>query len=189
MIRQFFVWFGGLVTMALIYWAAVILHAIGGYHIELTPIIATAGAAGVIALLCHEFGYSAGRNKAMGDRFYPDADVAYVHFPQGMDSYRARLEFLNRAIKRLHEIESASELAKVNDALDQRPSDQGSQPEGELSRSTGIPADLLAQEADSACLLRSDDAARSAYHAAAVSRGLAQSELRSTSGRNSRDQK
>ncbi|MFF6688679.1 hypothetical protein ACET4H_19495 [Pseudomonas aeruginosa] len=44
MIRQFFVWFGGLVTMALIYWAAVILHGIGGYHVELTPIIATVGA-------------------------------------------------------------------------------------------------------------------------------------------------
>ncbi|EQC1044022.1 hypothetical protein ACY2G3_002074 [Pseudomonas aeruginosa] len=125
MIRQFFVWFGGLVTMALIYWAAVILHGIGGYHVELTPIIATVGAAGGIALICHEFGYSAGRNKAMGDRLYPDADVAYVHFPQGMDSYRARLEFLNRAIKRLHEIESA----KANDAQDQRPSDQGNQPE------------------------------------------------------------
>ncbi|TEE83046.1 hypothetical protein IPC1494_32825, partial [Pseudomonas aeruginosa] len=68
MIRQFFVWFGGLVTMALIYWAAVILHGIGGYHVELTPIIATVGAAGGIALICHEFGYSAGRNKAMGDR-------------------------------------------------------------------------------------------------------------------------
>ncbi|HCE7247293.1 TPA: hypothetical protein NHR53_004767, partial [Pseudomonas aeruginosa] len=87
----------------------------------------TVGAAGGIALICHEFGYSAGRNKAMGDRLYPDADVAYVHFPQGMDSYRARLEFLNRAIKRLHEIESA----KANDVQDQRPSDQGNQPEGE----------------------------------------------------------
>ncbi|HEP8974442.1 TPA: hypothetical protein VDU83_006876, partial [Pseudomonas aeruginosa] len=51
MIRQFFVWFGGLVTMALIYWAAVILHGIGGYHVELTPIIATVGAAGGIALI------------------------------------------------------------------------------------------------------------------------------------------
>ncbi|MEI1350311.1 hypothetical protein, partial [Pseudomonas aeruginosa] len=85
MIRQFFVWFGGLVTMALIYWAAVILHGIGGYHVELTPIIATVGAAGGIALLCHEFGYSAGRNKALDDRFYPDADAPYVHFPRGMD--------------------------------------------------------------------------------------------------------
>ncbi|MEN1783096.1 hypothetical protein, partial [Pseudomonas aeruginosa] len=90
-------------------------------------IIATVGAAGGIALICHEFGYSAGRNKALNDRFYPDTDAPYVHFPRGMDSYQDRLDFLNRAVKRLHEIESA----KANDAQDQRPGDQGNQPEGE----------------------------------------------------------
>ncbi|HCF5242931.1 TPA: hypothetical protein ACMFQF_002145 [Pseudomonas aeruginosa] len=127
MIRKFFVWFGGLVTMALICWAAVILHAIGGYRIEITPALAAGFAAGIVALFCHEFGYRAGRDKALDDRFYPDADAPYVHFPRGMNSYRARLEFLNRAIQRLHEIESA----KANDAQDQRSSDQGNQPEGE----------------------------------------------------------
>ncbi|HBO3486384.1 TPA: hypothetical protein L4S39_000424 [Pseudomonas aeruginosa] len=127
MIRQFFVWFGGLITMALIYWAAVILHAIGGYRIELAPALAAGVSAGIVALLCHEFGYRAGRNKALDDRFYPDADAPYVHFPRGMDSYQDRLDFLNRAIKRLHEIESA----KANDAQDQGPSDQSNQPEGE----------------------------------------------------------
>ncbi len=57
----------------------------------------------------------------------PDTDAPYVHFPRGMDSYQDRLDFLNRAVKRLHEIESA----KANDAQDQRPGDQGNQPEGE----------------------------------------------------------
>ncbi|MCO1814206.1 hypothetical protein FA451_27400 [Pseudomonas aeruginosa] len=127
MIRNVYVILAGLIAVAVICTAGVILHSIGGYHIELMPIIATVGAAGGIALICHEFGYSAGRNKALNDRFYPDTDAPYVHFPRGMDSYQDRLDFLNRAVKRLHEIESA----KANDAQDQRPGDQGNQPEGE----------------------------------------------------------
>ncbi|MFK1469041.1 hypothetical protein ACIUZ0_31195 [Pseudomonas aeruginosa] len=71
MIRNVYVILAGLIAVAVICTAGVILHSIGGYHIELTPIIATVGAAGGIALICHEFGYSAGRNKALNDRFYP----------------------------------------------------------------------------------------------------------------------
>ncbi|WP_176741612.1 hypothetical protein [Pseudomonas aeruginosa] len=68
MIRNVYVILAGLIAVAVICTAGVILHSIGGYHIELTPIIATVGAAGGIALICHEFGYSAGRNKALNDR-------------------------------------------------------------------------------------------------------------------------
>lgn len=43
MIRNVFVILAGLIAVAVICAAGVILHAIGGYHIELTPIIATVG--------------------------------------------------------------------------------------------------------------------------------------------------
>ncbi|HFH3302901.1 hypothetical protein [Pseudomonas aeruginosa] len=46
MIRNVYVILAGLIAVAVICTAGVILHSIGGYHIELTPIIATVGAAG-----------------------------------------------------------------------------------------------------------------------------------------------
>ncbi|MDG9928283.1 MULTISPECIES: hypothetical protein [unclassified Pseudomonas] len=88
--------------------------------------VGSVGAAGVIAIVCHAFGYEAGRNKALDDRLYPDADAPYVHFARGMDRFEDRLDFLHRAIKRLHEIESA----KAEKAKDQGARDEPDQPEG-----------------------------------------------------------
>ncbi|WP_434696130.1 hypothetical protein [Pseudomonas aeruginosa] len=93
---KIYVILAGLIAVAVICTAGVILHSIGGYHIELTPIIATVGAAGGIALICHEFGYSAGRNKALNDRYPGYGRSILCTFPRGMDSYQDRLDFLNR---------------------------------------------------------------------------------------------